>query len=92
MNSPFYQEQSKIMARLLEEQLGLYDRARVVDLIWWVYNRPPTDEEVREGLDFVYEIERMLRNQPHPPADATEEAWTRYCQTLFASSEFLFKG
>jgi len=92
MNSPFYQEQSKTMARLLEERLGLYDRARVADLIWRVYNRPATDEEVREGLDFVYEIERMLRNQPHPPADAIEEAWTRYCQTLFASSEFLFKG
>lgn len=92
MNSPFYQEQSKIMARLLEDRLGLYDRARVADLIWRVYNRPATDEEIREGLDFVYEIERMLRKQPHPPADPAEEAWTRYCQTLFASGEFLFKG
>jgi hypothetical protein len=92
MNSPFYQEQSRLMARLMEERMGLYDRARVAELIWRVYNRPATDEEVKEGLDFVYEMERMLRKQPKPPADATEEAWARYCQTLFASSEFLFKG
>ncbi|MEO8131057.1 MAG: DUF1553 domain-containing protein, partial [Bryobacteraceae bacterium] len=92
MNSPFYREQSQVMARLVEDRLGLYDRARVADLIWRVYNRPATDQEVQEGLDFVYEIERMLRKQPNPPANSIEEAWTRYCQTLFASSEFLFKG
>jgi len=91
MNSPFYREQSQVMARLLEDRLGLYDRARVADLIWRVYNRPATDQEVQEGLDFFYEIERMLRKQPNPPANSIEEAWTRYCQTLFASSEFLFK-
>jgi hypothetical protein len=92
MNSPFYREQSKIMARLMADRLGLYDRARVAELIWRVYNRPATEDEIREGLDFVYEIQRMVRKQPNPPADATEEAWTRYCQTLFASSEFLFKN
>ena len=92
MNSPFYREQSQIMARLLEDKLGLYDRARVADLIWRVYNRPATEQEVQEGLDFVYELERMLRKQPNPPPNTIEEAWTRYCQTLFASSEFLFKG
>ena len=91
MNSPFYREQSQVMARLLEDRLGLYDRARVADLIWRVYNRPATDQEVQEGLDFFYEVERMLRKQPNPPANSIEEAWTRYCQTLFASSEFLFK-
>ena len=29
MNSPFYREQSKIMARMMEDRQGLYDRARV---------------------------------------------------------------
>ena len=62
------------------------------ELIWRVYNRRATDDEVREGLDFVYEIERMLRKQPNPPANVPEEAWARSCQTLFASSEFLFKS
>ena len=92
MNSPFYKEQSRILARLLRERHGLYDRARVAEFIWRVFNRPATDEEVREGLDFVYEIERMLRKQPNPPSNPIEEAWTRYGQTLFASSEFLFKS
>ena len=92
MNSPFYKDQSKILARLLQDRHGLYDRARVAELVWRVFNRPATDEEVREGLDFVYEIERMLRKQPNPPSNPIEEAWTRYCQTLFASSEFLFKS
>jgi hypothetical protein len=92
MNSPFYKEQSKILARLMQDRHGLFDRGRVADLIWRVFNRPAADEEIREGLDFVYEIERMLRKQPNPPANPTEEAWARYCQTLFASSEFLFKG
>ncbi len=92
MNSPFYHEQSKALARLTEERDGLYDRARVAELIWRVYNRRAAEEEIRQGLDFVYELERTLRRQPKPPANALEEAWTRYCQTLFASSEFLFRS
>ncbi len=92
MNSPFYLEQSRALARLTELREGLYDRSRVADLIWRVYNRRATDEEIHAGLDFVYELERALRRQPKPPANALEEAWMRYCQTLFASSEFLFKS
>jgi hypothetical protein len=91
MNSPFYQDLSRALARATEIRFGYFDRARVADLIWRVYNRPATEDEIRAGVDFVYEFSRMLRKQPKPPANATEEAWTRYCQTLFASSEFLFR-
>ena len=92
MNSPFYHEQSRALARLTEDRDGLYDRARVAELIWRVYNRHAVEEEIRRGLDFVYEMERTLRRQPKPPANPLEEAWTRYCQTLFASAEFLFRS
>lgn len=92
MNSPFYHEQSRALARLTELREGLYERSRVADSIWRVYNRRATEDETREGLDFVYELERELRRQPKPPANPVDEVWTRYCQTLFASSEFLFKN
>jgi hypothetical protein len=92
MNSPFYHEQSRALARLSESREGLYDRSRVADLIWRVYGRKAGDEEIKAGLDFVYDLQRTLRRQVEPPADPIEEAWTRYCQALFASSEFLFKN
>jgi hypothetical protein len=92
MNSPFYHEQSRALARLTESREGLYDRSRVAETIWRVYGRKAGDDEIHAGLDFVYEMQRMLRRQAKPPADPIEEAWARYCQTLFASSEFLFKN
>lgn len=92
MNSPFYLEQSLALARLSESRSGLFDRARVADLIFRVYDRKASGKEVDEGLDFIYDLERVMRRQPKPPGNAREEAWTRYCQTLFASSEFLFKN
>jgi len=56
-----------------------------------VYNRPATEDEIAAGVDFVFEFAGRLRRQSRPPANPAEEAWMRYCQTLFASSEFLFR-
>ncbi len=90
MNSPFIQEQSAALARkLIEDELYEPDRVRRAVLLTW--NRPADDAEVDRALEFILEIEEDLREQKKDRFAAHHAAWARYCQTLFASSEFLVR-
>ena len=80
MNHPFLLEQSRHAARRLLAEPGLDDPGRIDRAYRLVLGRPPTESELRIGLDCVGEAS---------PAEA-EEAWAILFQALFASIDFRY--
>ncbi len=72
MNGPLLKTQAAKLAADLHGD----DRARLAQLYLRVLNRPITDAEAREALDFI--------------AD-TPNAWTSLCHALLTCNEFLFR-
>ncbi|WP_010584912.1 PSD1 and planctomycete cytochrome C domain-containing protein [Schlesneria paludicola] len=94
MNSELVMDSAAEFARQLLEQ-PIDDAARVRRGYERALSRVPTDTETNRVLAFV----TNLSNQPvssatsdkdSPPVDARQRAWTLFCQSLFASNEFLF--
>jgi hypothetical protein len=60
------------------------DAARIQNAFERVYGRPPTDEEVQLGSDFLGE----------PDDNSDEESnltrWEQYAQALLSTNEFMF--
>jgi hypothetical protein len=80
MNHPFILEQSHHAARRLLAEPGLDDRGRIDRAYRLTLGRPPTESELRIGLDCVDEV---------TPADE-EEVWGMLFQALFASIDFRY--
>ena len=92
MNSPALREQAQHLARKLLAEKSADDASHVAQLYLLTMNRPVTSEETTEALAFMQSFTTELTRQAHPPADPRLDAWTRYCQTILASNEFLFAG
>jgi hypothetical protein len=79
MNNPFVSEQARHTAERLLKTDGL-DAANRVDLAYrLILSRPADEREQAEGADYVNAF-RGGKN--------TIDAWTNFCQVLFASAEF----
>jgi hypothetical protein len=81
MNGPLLKTQAAKLAATLLKTEG-EDRTRLADLYLRVLNRPITDEESTEALQFLVSFE----------SPATREAsWTALCHALLTCNEFLFR-
>jgi hypothetical protein len=80
LNSAFVVGHAQKAARRVLN-LGADDPSRVTAAHQLMFARNPTDAEIADGVTFI-------RHFP----DSTEplQAWTAYCQTLFASGEFRY--
>mgnify|MGYP002623596023 CR=1 FL=1 len=80
MSSPFVRQCAKALAkRCLDSSVEA--GARVKTLFQLAYGRPPSRTEESESLAFL----RDLRS------DSESESWSRLCQALLISNEFLFR-
>jgi hypothetical protein len=81
MNGPLLRaEAGRLAGELLKD--GTDDRRRVQALYLRVLNRPASEEETREALDFL----GSFRGR-----DQAREVWAGLCHALFACNEFLFR-
>lgn len=87
MNSPFVLEQSAALAGRIEGMDG-DDAARVRAAWQLVLSRPARSDEIDRSLAYVNALEEDLRRLGD--GSPRRSAWTRMCQTLFASNEFLY--
>jgi hypothetical protein len=77
LNNPFILAQTKALARrVLAEAKD--DRARIERAYRLLYARPPLEEEVEIGLDFLGRAGRG------------EAGWEAYCQVLLCANEFIY--
>jgi hypothetical protein len=68
----------------------LGDAERVGRLVRATLSRPATARDVEQARQFVSDFRAGLAKKD-AGADADLGAWARYCQALFASSEFLYR-
>ena len=92
MNSPFLREQALLTAGTLLEKAGTDDEKRVSGFFLQALNRPATKQEVNRALDFIAKFQEKLSRLPEPSDNLRLKAWARYCHSVFASNEFLFRG
>ncbi|MBI1902150.1 MAG: PSD1 domain-containing protein [Planctomycetia bacterium] len=88
LNSPFMQEQSEQLARRVLAPPKLTDAQRIQLAYQLALARPASDDETQRVLSY-------LREYPAAGAAASAsapsaEAWSTFCQTLFASAEFRY--
>ncbi len=74
MNSDFVMEQSKALARKLQESTG-DDNARIAGAYRLLFQRDPTPAERKLALDFLHD---------------SQNAWPQYTQVLLSSNEFSY--
>ena len=82
LNSPFVLEMAKALASRPEVRASDDPRQRVTALHRLVFARAPKDSEVELALKYIAQ-------QPEAK-DGKPDAWARYAQVLFFTSEFAF--
>lgn len=91
LNDPWMEEQSKALYERVSEDKSANTEARIKTLWNIVYQRNPTEDEVRDTFEFL-----KLDNEPSPGLDPsvleTENCrWVSLCRALLSSSEFLYR-
>ena len=90
MNNPFVVETaSQFASRLVAEQPD-DAQARVQLAYRLALTREATSEEVDMVLAFIDSMKRKQQQSDVPEDSVNQLAWSSFCQTLFASSEFRY--
>ncbi len=90
MNSPQVIDNANKLAQRLTEQIDdPSDRVRQAYRL--TVSRSPTEQEIDRALQFIRETETLLQEDPkRNEDDAQWIAWSGFCQSLFATSEFRY--
>jgi hypothetical protein len=86
VNSDFIRQQSQELA---ERVAKLDADQRIPTLYRTVYGRMPAEHEIATATEFIESIKTQLCEQSHE--NPYQEAWSRLCQALLMSNEFLFR-
>jgi hypothetical protein len=79
LNHPFVMKQKTYLAqRILQDERIHDNRARIKKAYMLLFGRPPTEEELGIGLDF------LIRQ------GSTTDAWESYCEILLCANEFIY--
>ena len=90
MNSGFVRAQAEAMARRLIENDKIKQGQKAGAAFYLVYGRPPTEEEMRKTGIFFKKFYEMAKQETSNDREAGYKALTNFCQSLFASAEFLY--
>ena len=90
MNSKFVAEYTKRWAQRLLANDSHDDAGRVVDAYLAALGRPPTEEQVRQVLDYVNRIEYKLRQSSLSETGSRLQAWQSFCRIMVSTNEFIF--
>jgi len=83
LHGDFLNEQAHKLALRVTNEAGADVRAQIADTIRLALDRPPTDEEIAEGLDLVH---RLTDDRGQKPADALRY----WCLTVLNLNEFVY--
>ena len=64
--------------RILQDQRRPDDKTRITRIYELLYGRPPTEEEMEIGLEFLARQE------------SAKEGWEAYCEILLCANEFIY--
>ncbi len=84
LNSELIMESADAMAGHLIQKT-IHDSERILIAYEQGLSRRPTKEETQNGLEFVARMKSLSAS-----ADKELKAWSLFCQSLFASNEFIY--
>ena len=87
MNNPFVQEQSARFARRLVGSCS-DPRQRIELAHQLAWSRPPTSNEVEDGLKFLQECKRAFEQALIPDESREMEAWASLAKVMLTANEF----
>ena len=90
LNSPAVREASRALAGNVLKDSSLDEDTRVSRIIQTALNRPAEDRDRQQARQFLSDFKAGL-SKVENMHDPTLEAWTRYCQAILVSSEFLYR-
>ena len=90
MNSPFVMEQSDHAARRLLSRKGLDDAGRIELAYKLSLGRSPTETQTERVLQFLHGYQQQTEEDSKRDMNGNVEAWSNFCQTLFACAEFRY--
>ncbi|MBC8356494.1 MAG: PSD1 domain-containing protein [Planctomycetes bacterium] len=88
MNDPFVVEQAKLWAQRVVSK-DVTTQARINAVYLAAFSRPPTDQEVAEGIAFLKQQAASL-GLTGERAIYDERVWADYCHVLMNVKEFVF--
>ena len=83
MNSSVMLKHSRTMAESLLKREGVDDAARIRDAYERALGRPPSSQEIDQGLTYIAHMEQEWKGNKL-------NAWQSYCKSLLASNEFIY--
>lgn len=91
MNSPYVMALAQQAgARLAAERSDIDGRIDLAYRRW--FGRPASDVEQSAAREFIADDRRQSEREGRPPAEAEQTAWATFCQSLWASGEFLARN
>jgi len=91
LNNSFVMQAADAAAEhLLKTQLSDRDRIQLAYLRF--YSRPPKENEIVAAERFWGHYKQQLIADRVPSLHHNQEAWSAFCQALFASAEFLYRN
>ncbi len=76
LNGPLLQQQAAALVKRVKTEAPRASEERIRRMYLFLYGRPPTEAQLRLGLEFI--------------APETDAVWQQYAQVLLGSNEFLF--
>ncbi len=90
MNSHLVEEASQRMADSVLTQTSQSPEQKIQQLFLKSYGRSPSEMEVSRSLQFLDEMEKDLQSEEADSEKRINRAWQVFCQSFFASSEFIY--
>jgi hypothetical protein len=90
LNSPAIKEAARTLAEATMKDFTLDDDGRVSRIILTALSRPAEERERQQARQFISDFKAEL-SKLGKESDPALEAWTRYCQAILVSSEFLYR-
>jgi hypothetical protein len=90
LNSPAIKEAARTLAEATIRDSTLNEDGRISRIILAALSRPAEERERQQARQFISGFQAELSNLGGE-SDSLMEAWTRYCQAILVSSEFLYR-
>jgi hypothetical protein len=89
MNDPFVAEQAQALADRVAGETG-DERARIARAHELCWGRPPSDEELSRGSEYLAAYRKGLLRIGVATGEAQREAWSSYARVLLTAHEFVY--
>ncbi|WP_232100804.1 PSD1 and planctomycete cytochrome C domain-containing protein [Gimesia fumaroli] len=90
LNSHLVEEASQRMADTILSQTALSPEQKIQHLFLKSFGRLPSELEVSKSLQFLDELEKDLQAEQSDSEKRIHRSWQVLCQSIFASSEFIY--